>query len=168
LNGCQKVSFKKYDIQFNKLAMWMTPHWLRKQGFLIILQACFQPIVLIHNAFLRYRKAKLYELYINFQVCYLEAFLNDRFDYSQRRIYIDDSQIQGTVYIYKRAELKPIFLYKRSEDNHVPLYTRGESIGDLLNDFIIWIPDDVVFQEAELRAMISSNLSGKRYKIELF
>lgn len=126
------------------------------------------PLVLIHNNFIRYREAKLYELFINYQTCYLEIFLNDRFDKTERRIYIDDAQNQDTVYLYLRDELNPVNLYTRSEDNAVALYTRGESNGDLLNDFIVYVPVDVVFQEPELRAMIANNLSGKRYKIELF
>lgn len=105
---------------------------------------------------------------MNYQVCYLEAFLNDRFDFSDRRIYIEDAENQDTLFIYKRDELNPIGLYQRSENHSQPIYTRGESNGDYLNDFVIWIPYGVVFDEAELRAMVATKLAGKRYKIELF
>lgn len=162
------MAFEKYGVDFYKMAAWLTPRWLRRQGFLILLRSCNYPLVLIYNAFIRYRDAKLYELKINYQVCYLESFLNDRFDFSDRRIYIDDAPIAAPVFLYKRSELKPIWLYKRSEAIPVNIYTRGESNGDLLNDFIIWIPVGVVFQEPELRAMVSKNLCGKRYKIQLF
>lgn len=105
---------------------------------------------------------------MNYQVCYLEAFLNDRFDFTDRRIYIEDAENQETLYIYTRAELNPVWLYTRAEDIPQPVYTRGESNGDYLNDFVIWIPYGVVFDEAELRAMVATKLAGKRYKIELF
>lgn len=162
------MPYNSYDIKFNKLATWITPRWLRVDTFFVLLYGCMFPLVLIHNAFIRYRTAKLYELYINYQVCYLQAFLNDRFDFTQRRIYIDDAAIEETLYIYKRAELEPIYLYKRIEDDPVSLYTRGETQADSLYDFIVFVPLDVALNEPEMRAMVSNNLSGKRYKIERF
>lgn len=144
------------------------PRWLRKEKARIIFRACAYPLVLIHNAFIRYRNAKLYEMEMNYQVCYLEAFLNDRFDFSQRRIHIDDAETAETTYIYTRDEDKPLNLYVRSEDAPDFLYTRGESIGDLYDDFVVWVPLDVEFDEAEMRAMIATKLCGKRYKIQTF
>jgi hypothetical protein len=166
--GASIMPYEKYDIDFYKLAAWMSPRWLRKQGFLIIIRALVYPLVLIHNAFIRYRDLKLYEIHINYQVCYLEAFLNDRYDFVNRNIYIADAEIADAVYLYQDEELKPMYLYTDAEDRPVYLYTDGESSGDLLNDFIVFVPAYVDFQEAELRAMIAKNLSGKRYSIQIF
>lgn len=134
----------------------------------MLLKSCVYPLVLVHNSFTRYRSAKLYEMAMNYQVCYLEAFLNDRFDFSLRRIHIEDAENSDTIYIYQRAELNPLHIFSRGEGRAQPVYTRGESNGDYLNDFVIWIPYGVVYDEAELRAMVATKLAGKRYKIELF
>ncbi len=162
------MPYNSYDINFYKLAHWVTPRWLRKSSFLILIRSCLYPLVLIHNAFKQYRDAKLYELSINAQVCYLEAFLNDRFDYTQRRIYIDDVATVPGLHIYTRAEATPILFYRRSEANPVPVFTRAEVMSNYTYDFIVYVPIGVVFQEPEMRAMIAGNLSGFYYKIELF
>lgn len=162
------MPYNSYDINFYTLAHWYTPRWLRKEKFIILIKACVYPLVLIHNTFIRYRKAKLYELKINYQVCYLEAFLNDRFDFTNRGIYIDDVVLFTYNFLYTRAETQPLWLYQRAENNPVVTYLRGEIMGAFTYDFIIYIPVGVVYDEAEVRAMMANNLSGKRFKIELY
>jgi hypothetical protein len=162
------MPFINYDIDFQKLVRWNTPTKLLKQLFLKWLYCLVYPIILLHATFKLYRKNKLYEIAMNFQVCYLEAFLNDKYDLSLRRIYIADALNQQTLYIYERSEAKPVFLFTRSEAQPVIFYTRGETTGDFLNDFIIFIPIAVVYDEPELRAMVATKLCGKRFKIELF
>lgn len=132
------------------------------------IKACFAPVISLHNQFLNYRKAKLYEIKMNYQVPYLEAFLNDRFDAIERRIYIDDAQTVNQIYLYQEEETKPLYLNQESENAPVYLYTEGETIGDLWNDFIVYVPVSVAFSESELRAMIATKWCGKRYKIEHF
>ena len=160
--------YNYYDINFYVLAEWLTPRWLRKEAFLILIKACIYPLVLIHNAFIRYRDAKLYEMAMNYQVCYMEAFLNDRFDFINRGIYIEDAENEETIYIYQRDELTPLFIYERSEDLPQSVFTRGESNGDYINDFVVFVPIGLVFDEAEMRAMIATKLCGKRYKIQTY
>ena len=162
------MPYNSYDINFSKLCDWLTPRWLRKETFFIIIKACCYPLVLIHNAFIRSRSAHLYDIAMNFQVCYLQAFLNDRFDFTARRIYIDDVETHDFVYLAMREEEKPLYLSTRGEDQPVWLPLRGETGGDLSYDFIVFVPYAISFSEAEMRAMIATKLSGKRYKIELF
>ncbi|MGQ0739149.1 MAG: hypothetical protein ACT4OJ_08840 [Bacteroidota bacterium] len=162
------MAYNSYDINFYRLGEWLTPRWLRKETFLIILKACLYPLVLIHNAFIRYRDAKIYEINMNYQVCYLEAFLNDRFDFTQRRIYIEDADTEEGTFLYMRAEDNPVYLFLRSEDDPAYLFLRGETGGDLSYDFIVWVPVGLVFDQDEMRAMIATKLCGKRYTIQLF
>lgn len=160
--------FNFFNISFYLLAEWLVPIRLRTAVMMAFIKACFAPIIALHNQFMSYRKAKLYEIKMNYQVCYLEAFLNDRFDSIARRIYIDDAQTVEQIYLYQDEEEKPIYLNQESENDPVYLYTEGETLGDYLNDFIVYVPVSVVFNESEMRAMITTKLAGKRYKIELF
>lgn len=160
--------FNVYNIVLNKLAEWLVPTYLRNGVMMAFVKACFAPLVVLQNDFLLYRKSKLYEIEMNYQVCYLESFLNDRFDFIQRRIYIEDASSKTSKFIYRSAENKPFLIYKRSENKPATIYTRGESIGDFTNDFIIFIPVEISFDEKEIRAMLFTKLSGKRYKIETF
>lgn len=157
--------FRYYDIDFSKLLTWLLPLRMRLEKWKLFLEALGTQIVLTHNSFLRYRDYKLYQLGITSQVCYLEKLLRDRFDFIQRRIVIKDAVYYDPIYIFKRAEEKPIWLTKRSEDDPVYLFSRGET-GQQNYDFIIEVPLDVVFDEAEMRAMVNSYICGKRYKIE--
>lgn len=131
-------------------------------------KALFAPLVSLHNDFLLYRKAKLYEIEKNYKTCYLEAFLNDRFDFTSRRIYIDDADTVAQVYLWQDEEETPLYLYQDAEEQPVFLFQDGESLGDILYDFVVFVPYDVVFDENEMRAMIATKLAGKKYKIELF
>lgn len=162
------MPFNNYDIDFSRLVRWNVFAHLLKPKMLKWLYGLIYPIVLIHNAFIRYRQSKLYEIAMNYQVCYLEAFLNDRFDFTQRRIHIDDAETVEQVYLFQEEEEKPEYLFQEIEDDPLYLYTEGESLGDLLNDFIVFVPSDVAFDQDEMRAMIATKLCGKRYKIELF
>lgn len=160
--------YNVFNININRLAQWLIPTRLRMPVLMAIVSAIVSPLISLHNLFLSYRKAKFYQIAMNYQTCYLEAFLNDRFDYTQRRIYIEDAETVDPLYLYMRAEESPVYIYSRSEAQPVHVYTRGETLGDLTYDFIVWVPLDVVFDQNEMRAMIATKLCGKRYKIELF
>lgn len=134
-----------------------------------IVKAMFAPLVTILNSFLAFRNAKFYQIEMNYQVCYLEAFLNDRFDFSQRRIYIGNpDDAVPPVYLYQDEEDQPIYLYQDVEANPVYMYQDDEYTGNIALDFIVWVPVDVVFDEAEMRAMIATKLSGKKYAVQTF
>jgi hypothetical protein len=157
-----------FNIQLNKLRTWLIPAMLQTDVLMAFTEAIYTPIVALHNSFIAFRKSKFYEIKMNYQTCYLQAFLNDRFDSIQRRIYIVDAVSREPVYIYTRAEAKALVISKRSEAQSVAVYTRGESNGDLLHDFYVFVPANVGFDEHEMRAMIATKLCGKRYKIQLF
>jgi len=141
---------------------------LRKPVLMAFAKAAYAPLVTLHNGFMAFRKAKFYQIEMNYQTCYLESFLNDRFDPSQRRIYIEDAESRDGTFVFTRAEDQPLVIHKRIESVPRFIYTRGESNGDMLNDFIVFVPASVTFDEYELRAMISTKLSGKRYSVQLF
>jgi len=155
-----------YQVLYNKLAVWLTPKNLRKTTLLILLKATLYPIILLHDAFTRYRDAKLYQLMITPQVCYLERLLNDRYDYSSRRIRIDDPISHDPWFIYLQEELKPKALYLEQENKPVFLFTEGEA-GKAKDDFIIYVPLDIAFDENEMRSLVDNyKLFGKHYKIQ--
>jgi|SRR5690242_18712581 len=162
------MSDKIYDIDFRAAVRWNIRIKKRKPKILAMLYAMAKPVMLIHQDFLKYRDAKLYQLMITPQVCWLERLLNDRYDFTQRRIYINDGVDKPPVYIYQRAELKPLYIYRRSEDKPVYIYTRGES-GDVKDDFTVFVPLDIAFEDAEMISLIRQfKLAGTKFKIQKF
>ena len=115
-----------------------------------------------------YRTAKLYHLLITPQKCYLEKLLNDRYDFTLRRIYIDDGIDKTPPYLYQHAELKPKYIRQASEATPVWFYTSGES-GSYRDDFIIYAPLALTFADLEMSSLVKVyKLAGTKFKIQRF
>lgn len=157
-----------YDINYTRLVKWLVPAPLRDDRLQAWIGALITPVASLYNSFLRYRTAKDYQLRINYQLCYLEQLLNDRYDNILRRIYIDDTIQKPPFYIFQNAELKPKFIRQRSENDPKWIYTSGES-GGMLDDFIIFVPMDVVFEEPEFISLVKAfYVPGSKFKIQRF
>ncbi|MEN9570897.1 MAG: hypothetical protein RL172_2128 [Bacteroidota bacterium] len=161
--------FNVFNIQLMRLAEWLIPTFLRKEVLMAFVTAIYTPLVALHNSFSNYRSAKFYQIAMNYQVCYLEAFLNDRFDYTNRGIYIDDpDDAVPALYLYQDAEDVPVYLYQDAEDVPVYLYQDAEVVGAVALDFIVMVPVAVAYDENEMRAMIATKLCGKKYSIQTY
>ena len=100
------------------------------------------------------------------QVCYLQRMLNDAYDFTLRRIVIDDAIWHLPWFLYTENELKPEYFFKESENNPAYLYTDGES-GQALNDFVVLVPGSINFSEPEMRGNIDSyKLFGTTYTVQ--
>jgi hypothetical protein len=156
------MNVKIYDIDFGRMVRWNLRRKKRLPRTLAFLNAMAQPVVIIYQEFLKYREAKLYQLMITPQKCWLERLLNDRYDFTQRRIYIDDGVDQPPTYIYQSTELKPLYLGSKI------IYSGGES-GDLKDDFVVFVPLDLVFENAEMTSLVKQfKLAGTKFKIQRF
>jgi hypothetical protein len=156
------VSNKIYDIDYNKLVIWLIPNKLRNARLINWFQVLISPVVTLYQDFKLFREAKIYQLTITPQVCYLERLLNDRYDYILRRIVIEDSIDKDLSYVYLQAELKPMYLGSKF------IYTNGET-GVLSNDFIIKVPLALqfTFEEPEMLSLVKAyKLAGMVAKIQ--
>lgn len=148
-----------FDLNISKLAVLLTPTFLRAQNIIAYLEAMTAPVTEVLDSFRLNRLQNIYKLQHNGQVCYLRAALNDRFDIQDRRILIDDGNRYAMNYIYTDGEEKPkilgtIYLYEDSDyaDNGV--------------DFIVRVPEDLTYNIYEMQALINFyRLASKRYKI---
>lgn len=157
-----------YDLKYNKVAEWWTPFPLRSTFLLKFIGVLLTPISQLHQLFLQYRKAVLYELSITPQVCYLEALLNDRYDYSLRRIYIGDPIDKSPMYLYTDAELKPVYFNVDGEPPLQFLYTDSEAT-EYADDFIVWVPVSLAFDAVEMRSLVNKfKMAGMKFKIQTF
>ncbi len=157
-----------YDIDFNALMEERIPPRMRQPRLLAFAHALSAEVNRQYQLFRLNRKANLYNLGITPQVCYLEKLLNDRYDFTQRRIYITDGIDYPPTYLYQDAEEKPLYLFQESEAQPVHLYTEGES-GELTDDFIVWVPVEVDFEEKEMISLVKVyKLAGTKFKIQRF
>lgn len=161
------MNAKVYNIDYNKLTAWLVPAYIRKSRLLAFLKVVVAGVSFLYQDFLRFRKARLYDLMITPQVCYLQMLLNDRYDFVQRRITITDGIDKPPFYIYRSDELKPKYIRRHSEALPRFIYTAGES-GMLQDDFVIKVPVGIAFEQAEMRSLVKGyKLAGTRFKIQI-
>lgn len=148
-----------FNVNWKKLAILLTPTFLRSSLMKAWLELMMEGINSIHYAWLQMRHSNIYTLAHNSQVCYLKAALNDRFDNTLRRIRIIDGNKYKRKYIYTDAEQQPRYLGT--------LYIHGdEDYEDTGVDFIVTVPAGLVYSSAEMKAVIDFyKLASKRYKI---
>ena len=162
----------RYDIDFEKFTYLNTPERLRKfsdtPATPIWLRVLTLPLVTLYRDFIRFCDATIYDLLLTGQVCSLERMLNDRYDFTNRRIYIEDGVTKPTKYIFTRDELKPLIIRTRAEASPVYIYSSGENAATA-DKFIVFVPLDISFEMAEMISLIKAKrLLGKRFKIQRF
>lgn len=149
----------KFNIDYNKLVVLLLPTFLRKEKYIAYLRSAIAPVIKFHYSFLKLKEDDHYKLDHNWQVCYLETVLNDRFDTSERRIKIVEGDQYLRQYIYTSGEkLAPKYLGT--------LYIRPSSdFADKGFDFIIDM-NGVSSDVYDIRAQVNFyKLEGTRFNI---
>lgn len=150
----------RYDINYNRLALAIVPLKLRQSLLMNFLYVLLTGVRKASSVFSTYRENTDYRLTHNGQVCYLRDVLNDRFDWSERRITIEDVA-EGEGAILYRRELSrflmtPVIINKRA-------FTGSDAV-----DFAVVVPVALrgAFVEEQMRALIDTyKLASKRYTI---
>ncbi len=113
-----------FNINWNKIVKENLPVFFHTLFRLNWIKALIKPFKQIHQEFLIIREDYILKVAYNGQTLYLEKLLNDTFDNTLRRIYINDYGIINQNYLYKKSELMlPIYLYKNWD------YTQAYLIG---------------------------------------
>lgn len=142
----------------------LLPHQLASTRQVAWLNALLIPIKHLYVKFLSYRQQVNYRITHTGQVVYLQKVLNDRFDSTQKRIYITDGSKYDWIHIFRTDEQKPKYLQKIYLYDHL-------AYGDTGADFQVHIPaESGIWTESSLQAECRSllnyyKLAGKRYKL---
>lgn len=161
-----------YSIDFSKVAERLTPWFWRYPIYLSYLKAALDPLQTINDTFYQYVSTTWGGLQYTGQHLALEALLNDEYDPTQRRIYIDENDITFVsldLYLQGETDPSPTSLYLQGETNPSPiiLYLQGEGVGG--ENFTVNIPAGVTYTEDILRSRLSIFvLAGKSYNIVTF
>ena len=160
---------KYYNIGYPLLHLLLTPVMLRKKLQTALLISLARPFELLNVDFRAF--VQTLEVRVNAQVCYMQAILNDEFDYLQRRIRIrqvqpsDDAQL-----LWRENQNKPILIYIEGTPDTIPyLLNRDSQIGLNNADFEIVMPTNMAlstFEIRRLKALVNQNkLASKKYRI---
>lgn len=155
-------------IDFNNLINKLLPFSKRKDKLTAFLYLILHPLKAVNIMYNQFKADTDYRLIFNGQIIYLEHYLNDLYDNTQRRIYIQDTANSTYNYIYNAAELlPPLFVYNANENIPVYLINNNEALENI--DFIVFVPSSITFNEKVVREQIDYyKAAGKKYKIETF
>lgn len=130
--------------------------------------AAVKPLDQLLQSFYGFFNQKKYELTFDGQVIYLEHVLNDQFDPIDRGIFITDSSLLDTVFLFTESEgNEPTTIYTDAEaEPPIYLNTYDEYIDDV--DFIVNIPSTVTFDLDLLKYWVNKyRIAPMRWEINI-
>ena len=162
-------------LNFKTVFSYLVPYQLRKSRTVEWIGALLQPLQSLNDGFVEWAADVRYFLAFNGQVVYLEHVLNDTFDNSLRRIYIDDpaGNIAITTYVHNKVEQQPpLYLYNVDDaSNENPLVYNQAELFVSDDDFIVYVPVGIFNPtvEVQMRDLIDQyRIAGKRYSFLTF
>lgn len=156
-----------YNINTDKLALNLIPHFKRSIGWLVAYIKCvIKPIGTVNAEMVSFTDRISTYLKYTGQHMALVALLNDRYDATLRRITITEHNIGGLVSIdyYRFGELdpNPDTLYRTGEVSPSPvtMYRFGEGLGQ--SNFTVVFPVGLTFNESQVRALLDNYVECSR------
>ena len=154
-----------YNISFSRLVVFLLPSLLRQKTIVAFVDAMVRPLTVILRQFDAYTRA--IDTSVNSQVCYMEAMINNAYDYYDRRIVIRDAPINyDDFFLFDEADDKPILI---NDDGMASLWVDDGKIGTTVADFDIVFPKGFSLSENEIKALSqllnNHKLASKKYRI---
>lgn len=158
-----------YAVDFLDIVVKLIPFHLRKTTIIAYLTAILKPFQTLNALFVQFTEDTNYRLIFTGQVIYLEHYLNDLYDPTLRRIYIEDVANIQFDYIFQDIEQRPpVYVYQQAE-GQPPFYIAQQSEYDQAINFIIHIPVSITFDELIVRKQVDVyKQAGRQYSIETF
>jgi hypothetical protein len=131
------MSSRVFNIDYKKLIVLLLPPFLRQSILFAFLKVLTKPVVTLYDSFLTNREENIYKINHTGQVCYLRKLLNDAFDVTDRRIYIEDGSVNDWKFVYKKSTFNATdngIALMMSEADSVSTDTLGNSIKIFLTD----------------------------------
>lgn len=160
---------KYYNINYSLLVVLLDPVILRNELQVTFLTSLAKPLDLLNNDFNAYIQSL--DTQIKSQTCYMQAMLNDEFDYNERRIIVRTAPIDFDYFLlWKENQNKPVMVSKEGTNVFSPyLLNRDGQIGANNVDFEIVFPRGYTLSVSELRhlkTLVDQNkLASKKYRI---
>lgn len=154
-------------INFSTYVKNHVPPALREARQLSWLSSLVSPIVTIWNIFSVWRAQKRKEISYNCQTIMVEEALNDFFDATLRRIYIDNTwnNLERTA-IYRVADGQPASVIYRLTDGQAGRYIYRHADYQQEYDFIVVLPAGEIFNEDQVRKLVDTlRRAGRKFKL---
>lgn len=114
-----------YNINWLSFARIFLPWFKRQDKWKGLMDTLLTPIKDLHTNSVAAFDGLVYKMSFNGQIIYLEHVINDRFDPTQRLIYIENVNSIVGLYLYNKPEIKPKnYIYRKWDVAHT--YQIGE------------------------------------------
>lgn len=158
---------KYYNINYSLLVLLLTPTLLRNDLFRLFLLSLIRPLDDLQSDFVRYDESL--QTKNNAQICYMQAVINDEFDFYERRIKIRNYVFDfDSLLTWKITTVKRTVVGTRGSGNEYLRNAKGQ-IGANVTDFEIVFPVGYELSQNEqrnLRLLVNRNkLATKKYII---
>lgn len=158
---------KYYNINYSLLVLLLTPTLLRNDLIRLLLLALIKPLNELQNDFVRFDESL--QTKNNAQICYMQAMINDMFDFYDRRIKVRNNEFDfSSLLTWKITTTKRTMVGTRESGNEYLRNAKGQ-IGANVPDFEIVFPAGFTLSQDEqrnLRLLINRNkLATKKYII---
>ena len=157
-----------FGLQILNTIKRLLPPKLRKPKMMAWLFRSFSPLRKTKVSFDNLRDYWNYNLKFNTQTLSLEERLNQHYNLISGSIYIiTQNSSNDSVYTFWINENQPSpFIYFLSEGQTATYTTWVNENSSATADFIVYVPNSLVFDEEELKAIIDLyRLAGKQYSI---
>lgn len=156
---------KYYNINYQLLATLLLPVMMRQKTTTALLYALVSPLELLGNKFIKHIESLV--ITANSQVCYMEAMINDDFDFVERRIKIRTKEVDFSSLITWDVKTNRRLSIPSRESDQRFLLNAKHQIGANEFDFEIIFPIGFTLSEAEqirLKQIVNKHkLSSKKY-----
>lgn len=140
--------------------------FIRKTKLINFIIVLISPLEQMKTDFYTFFNQKKEELNFTGQVGSLEILLNKRFDPTLKRIYINDLEQLPELYLFNAEENNEITYLNNQSEGETPIYLFNQSEYDSDNDFTIYMPNGLVFDESYLRGLVNQyKTASKRFNI---
>lgn len=163
-------------INFKAVFQYLVPFRIRQSRMVEYMAALLAPLQVINGYFASHVETIRYDLKFNGQVMYLEHVLNDKFDNTLRRVYIDDPSGQQifTPYVFNRIEQQPpLHLFNVADAKplleNIVLRNQVELL--VTTDFVVKVPVGIFNStiQVQMSDLIDRyRIAGKRYTFQTF
>lgn len=154
-----------YNISFSRLVISLLPSLLRQKTIVAFVDVMVRPLAIILRQFDVYTRG--IDTYVNSQVCYMEAMINNAYDYYDRRIVIRDLPINyNDFFLFDEATNNAILL---NDDSALSSWVDEGQIGTTIPDFEIVFPKGFNLSQNEIKRLNQTlnnhKLASKKYRI---
>ena len=159
---------KKYNnINYRLLMLLLTPPSVRNNLVNHFIDSLANPLDTLQNEFSQFREGL--NTKNSSQVCYMQAMLNDEFDFYERRIKVKISDLNIDFYLLWIEDKNKFMMLNEDHNEDMYLISSDGLIGVNNIDFEIVLPVGFTLSQLEQNKMIQlvnkNKLASKKFKI---